>query len=348
MKMKAFQAARMTVTIMAVAVAAGSCGNNQSKTAGEAVAEEEEIPTVTVRQVFVEDVPQYGVYTSNVYPFVKNNIAPQASGRITAINVEIGDYVQAGEVLAEMDDVNLLQARLKMLNDSTEFSRLAELYAAGGLSKSDLEAMELSYNVSRSSYENLLENTVLLSPVDGVISARNYDKGDMYAMSQPIYVVEQIVPVKLLVGISEVDYTKVHKGDRVEVTADAFPGKTFKGEISRIYPTIDPATHTFTAEILVPNKDKVLRPGMFARVRVLFGVNRSVVVPDAAIVKQTGSGERFVYVLNPDNTVTYTNVKLGVRMGSEYEVLSGLNDGDRIVTEGQIRLKSGIEVSVKE
>ena len=158
-----------------------------------------------------------------------------------------------------------------------------------------------------------------------------------------------VLPVKLLVGISETDYTKVHRGDKVEVTADAFPGRTFDGEINRIYPTIDPATHTFTVEIIVPNRDRVLRPGMFARVKVLFAVNRSVVVPDAAIVKQTGSGERFIYVLNPaDSTVTYQNVDLGVRMDTEYEVLSGLKDGDMIVTEGQIRLKSGIKVSVKE
>lgn len=347
MKSIVFQQLRAVAPLFAAVMAAVSCGSGRTDgTAGTDVAEE--IPAVTVQQVFAEDVPQYGVYTSTVQAFVKNNIAPQSAGRITEINVEIGDYVSAGQVLAEMDGVNLMQAKLKMLNDSTEFSRLSGLYEAGGLSKSDLDAMELSYNVSRSSYENLLENTVLTSPVDGVISARNYDRGDMYALGQPIYVLEQIVPVKLLVGISEVDYTKVHKGDKVELSVDAFPGKTFRGEISRIYPTIDPATHTFMVEIIVPNRDRVLRPGMFARVRVLFGVNRSVVVPDAAIVKQTGSGERFVYVLNEDGTVTYRKVTLGVRMDSRYEVLSGIADGDKIVTEGQIRLKSGIKVSVKE
>ena len=348
MKSIVFQAVCASVPFALAALMAAGCGNSASS---GSVTEnpEDEVPSVVVKQVFVEDVPQYGVYTSTVQPFVKNNIAPQTSGRITEINVETGDYVTAGQVLAEMDDVNLLQARLKMVNDSTEFSRLSGLYEAGGLSKSDLDAMELSYNVSRSSYENLLENTILTSPVDGVISARNYDRGDMFSLGQPIYTVEQIVPVKLLVGISETDYTKVHRGDKVEVTADAFPGRTFDGEINRIYPTIDPATHTFTVEIIVPNRDRVLRPGMFTRVKVLFAVNRSVVVPDAAIVKQTGSGERFIYVLNPaDSTVTYQNVDLGVRMDTEYEVLSGLKDGDMIVTEGQIRLNSGIKVSVKE
>ena len=334
-----------TASLVAVALTVASCGGGNRNTGPAAV--QDEIPVVAVKQVFAEDVPQIGVYTSTVQAYVKNNIAPQASMRIKDIKVEIGDFVKAGQVVAEMDAINLQQARLQMVNDSTEYSRLEGLYEAGGLSKSDLDAMELKYNVSRSSYENLLENTVLLSPVDGVISARNYDKGDMFSLGQPIYTVEQITPVKLLVGISEVDYTKVHVGDKVDITVDAFPGKKFQGSISRLYPTIDPATHTFTVEIVVRNADRMLRPGMYAKVTVLFGVNRSVVVPDEAIVKQVGSGDRFVYVLNADSTVTYTKVIPGRRMNYTYEILSGLDDGATVVTEGQVRLKSGIKVKVE-
>lgn len=322
-----------------------SCAGKRNS--GEEVSGEE-IPVVAVKQVFAEDVPQTGVYTSTVQAYVKNNIAPQTVMRIKDIKVEIGDFVKKGQVVAEMDAINLQQALLQMMNDSTEYSRLKGLYEAGGLSRSDLDAMELKYNVSRSTYENLLENTVLLSPVDGVISARNYDRGDMFTMGQPIYTVEQITPVKLLIGISEVDYTKVHVGDKVRITVDAFPGKVFSGSISRLYPTIDPATHTFTVEVIVGNADRMLRPGMYAKVTVRFGVNRSVVVPDEAIVKQVGSGDRFVYVLNPDSTVTYTKVVPGRRMDYTYEILSGIEDGATIVTEGQVRLKSGVRVRVEQ
>lgn len=334
-----------TVSLAAAAIAVVSCGGGNKKTVTGAV--QEEIPMVAVTQVFAGDVPQTGVYTSTVQAYAKNNIAPQASMRIKDIKVEIGDFVKAGQVVAEMDAVNLQQSRLQMVNDSTEYSRLKGLYEAGGLSKSDLDAMELKYNVSRSTYENLLENTVLLSPVDGVVSARNYDRGDMFSLGQPIYTVEQITPVKLLVGISETDYTKVHVGDKVDIAADAFPGKNFQGSISRIYPTVDPATRTFTAEVIVGNADRMLRPGMYARVTVTFGINRSVVVPDEAIVKQVGSGDRFVYVLNADSTVTYTKVIPGRRMDNTYEILSGLDNGATVVTGGQVRLKSGIKVRVE-
>lgn len=322
-----------------------ACGNSNKETAEHAVMEIED-PAVSVMTVTSQDVPQTGVYTSTVQPYVKNNIAPQSGARISRIYVEVGDFVTKGQVVAEMDKTQLLQVELQMKNNEIEYNRLKGLYDAGGLSKSDLDAIELAYRVSKANYENLLENSVLSSPVDGVITARNYDAGDMYTMSSPLYTVEQIVPVKMLVGISEVDYMKIKKGDSVEITADAIPGRTFYGKVSRIYPTIDPVTRTFTAEVVVENRYRTLRPGMFVRVTVEFGVNHSPVIPDVAVVKQTGSGERFVYVLNADGTVTYRKIVLGRRVGNEYEVLEGLAEGEKVVTKGQIRLKDGIKVRV--
>ena len=331
----------------AVVMAAG-CGSNTKKAEAQPEAVVEAVPTVSVAQVSKREVPQIATYTSTVQPYVKNNIVPQAGGRITKINVEIGDFVKEGQILAEIDKAQLQQAQLSLKNQEVELARLKSLYEAGGLSKSDLDAIELQYNVTKTQVENLLENTVLRSPINGVVTARNYDVGDMCSMSAPIFTVEQIIPVKLLVGISESDYSKVKKGDSVEIKADAVPDKTFYGKISRIYPTIDPATRTFTVEVVVQNNYRTLRPGMFVRAAVNFGTNNNVVIPDVAVVKQQGSGERFVYVLNQDGTVTYQKVVLGVRMGTEYEVLEGLEDGATIVIGGQIRLKDGIKVTVNE
>ena len=338
-----------TIMIAGAVVAAAGCGNSGNKEAQQTATEVViENPVVSVEQVHVREVPQIATYTSTVQAYVKNNIAPQMTGRITKINAEIGDFVKKGQILAEIDKAQLLQAQLQLQNKEVELQRLKSLYEAGGLSKSDLDAIELAYNVAKTQVDNLMENTILRSPIDGVVTARNYDAGDLYGMSAPIYTVEQIVPVKLLVGISESDYTKVKKGDAIEITADAIPGKVFYGKVEKIYPTIDPATRTFTVEVVVDNKYKTLRPGMFARVVVNFGSNNNVVVPDVAVVKQQGSGERFAYVLNEDGTVTYQKVVLGRRMGAEYEVLEGLQDGAKIVTGGQIRLKDGVKVTVNE
>ena len=338
-----------SIFIASAAIMAAGCGNNAGKAQEETVAVVvEEAPSVSVVQVSVREVPQTATYTSTVLPYVKNNIVPQTGGRITKINVEIGDAVKEGQVLAEIDKAQLQQAQLSLQNQEVELARLKALYEAGGLSKSDLDAIETQYNVTKTQVENLLENTVLLSPINGVVTARNYDVGDMCSVASPIFTVEQIAPVKVLVGISESDYSKVKKGDSVELTAEAVPGKTFYGKINRIYPTIDPSTRTFTVEVVVQNNYMTLRPGMFVRATVDFGSTNNVVIPDVAVVKQQGSGERFVYILNQDGTVTYQKILLGRRMGTEYEVLEGIEDGAKVVTGGQIRLKDGIKVTVNE
>lgn len=336
-----------TIIYVAAAVMAVSCGNNNSKTAEQPQAAEVRLPNVTIMAASYKDVPQSDVYTANVEAYAKNNIAPQSPSRIHKIYVEVGDFVRAGQIVAKMDEVSLNQSKLSMANDSLEYSRIKKLYEQGGVSKSDFDAMELKYNVTRSQYQNLLENTILRSPVSGVITARNYDQGDMYGGS-PIYVVEQITPVKLYVGISEMDYTRVKKNDTVTLTADALPGKTFTGRIARIYPTIDAATHTFTAEVNVANSDRLLRPGMYARVTVNFGSNHSIVVPDDCVVKQQGSGVRSVFVLQNDNTVKEIVVTLGRHFGTEYEILSGIAEGDKVVVKGQASLKNGSKVNVQE
>ena len=334
-----------TMFLAGAVVMAASCGNAGKKT--EVLAPVDTTPTVSVVEVGVQDVPQEVTYTSTVQAYVKNNIVPQAGNRIKKINVEIGDFVKKGQVLAEMDLTQLQQAELQLVNNEIEYNRIKDLYSAGGVAKSDLDAVEMAYNLSKATYYNLFENSILESPIDGVITARNYDVGDMYAMSAPLFTVEQIKPVKLLVAVSESDYSKVKKGDSVEITADAVPGNTFYGKVERIYPTVDPATRTVTVEVHVANNYTTLRPGMFARVKLNFGVNKSVVIPDVAVVKQQGSGERFVYILNEDGTVTYQSVVLGRRLGAEYEVLEGIQEGAKVVTGGQLRLKNGVKVVVK-
>ena len=301
---------------------------------------------VKVQTVTPRDVRQEGTYPATVEAYAVNNIAPQTASRIKKINVEVGDYVYKGQIVAEMDRLQLDQTRLQLVNDSTEYERLKKLYAEGGIAKSDLDAIELAYKVRRSTVENLETNTILRSPITGYITARNYDVGDLFAMAQPLFVVQQVVPVKLLVGISDSEYTKIKKGDSVTLNVDALPGRSFTGKVERLYPTINAATHTFNAEVQVGNSDRALRPGMFARVTVNYGTNHRVVVPDQCIVKQEGTGQRFVYLLKDDGTVSFVPVGIGRHIGAEYEITEGLSDGDVVVLKGQATLRDGIKVNV--
>lgn len=339
------------LSIVAAALALVSCGNTggngrtdrQADPAENGAEKARSVKTVVARY---EDVPQEGTYSSTVQAFVTNNIVSQTAGRIRKINVEVGDFVTKGQILAEMDRLNLDQLRLRLVNDSTELVRMRSLYEQGAVSTSDFEALEMAYKVSRSSYDNLLENTILRSPVSGVVTARNYDVSDMAAMTMPLFVVQQITPVKLLVAVSETDYTKVHRGDPVVITTDAVPGVTFNGKVERVYPTVDPATHTVQVEVHVANNYRTLRPGMYAKVGIKFGVNRSIVVPDGAVVKQQGSGQRSVFVVGPDRRVVSKVVTLGRLVNSRYEILSGLEEGDEVVISGNTALQAGSLVEV--
>jgi len=325
-----------------------SCGPRNSGVTAHAMVDPASVtPVVSVVPATLQQIAQDGVYSSTVQANVVNNIAPQAGGRIQKLNVEIGDFVSAGQVLAEMDRVQLDQAELRLKNDEKELARVKKLLDEGAVSQSDYESLELAYKVSQSSYDNLMENTILRAPVGGVVSARNYDRGDLYAMAQPIYTIQQITPVKLLVAISEADYTRVKRGDKVSLTTDALPGRSFSGSIVRLYPTMDAATHSFNAEVRVANENRELRPGMYARVTVDFGSRESVVVPDVAVLKQQGSGQRTVFVLQPDQTVSVRMVTVGRHVGTTYEILSGLEEGEQVLTGGHTNLKAGDKVEVK-
>lgn len=340
---------KISIIALAALVLAG-CGqkkDSQSQAQQAAMAAQPKAQTVKVQPAAKQEVKQDGTYSATVQAFAVNNIAPQSGGRIQKINVEVGDYVGKGQILAEMDRVQLDQAKLRLSNAETELGRLKQLYEQGGLAQSDYEAAELNFKVSKSTYDNLVENTILRSPITGVVTARYYDRGDMYGMASPIFTVQQITPVKILVGISEGDYTKVSKGDKVTLSVDALPGKTFSGTIKRIYPTIDPMTHTVNVEVQVPNTDRQLRPGMYAKVNVTFGHNRSIVVPDAAVVRLQGSGQRNVFVVE-DGVAVQKEVSLGRHFDGQYEILSGLEEGEQVVVKGGSALRNGAQVEVIE
>ena len=329
-----------TLIVGGVCVASMAC---QSKKSAETAVVVEEKPKVTTEVVNLQDVEQQSTFTGNVEGFAVNNITPQQPRRIARLLVDVGDHVRAGQKLAEMENSALAQAKAQYDNNKANFERADELYKFGGESKANWESMKTAYEVSKLTYENMLENTSLISPISGLVTARNYDVGDMVVAS-PIFVVQQINPVKIYINVSESLYSYIKKGMSVDVELDAIPEKKFEGKVSRITPLIDPQTRTFEVELTVANGKEEIKPGMYARATMSYGSRKNVVVPDRAVVKMMGSGDRFIYVLKADGTVSYQKVELGRRMNEKFEVLSGVADGDEVVVSGQSALKNGIAV----
>ena len=340
---KTFQLGR--TLLMAAATLLVACTDNSR--GNETEANHQKLTRVKIEKVSVQDVEQVADFTATVEANVKNYIAPQTPFRIKQIYVEVGDHVKAGQLLAKMDATNLHQAKIQLDNQEVEFNRVNELYKVGGISKSAWDAQNTAVQVARTAYKNLVENTQLLSPITGIVTARNYDNGDMYSGANPIFTVEKIQPVKLKVNVSESLFTKVKKGHEVDVRLDVYGDEIFKGKVNLVYPTIDPTTRTFPVEIRIQNSDERVRPGMFARVTMSFGSINRVVAPDRAIVKQAGAGDRYIYVYK-NGSVSYQKVELGRRFNNTYEVISGVADGDEVVVTGQSRLTNGMEVEIEK
>lgn len=306
---------------------------------------EAEAIKVQVAMAELRDVEQLGTFTGTIEAEISNNIAPQSAGRIKRISVEVGDHVAKGQILAEMDAINLDQSKLQMENNQIEFDRVDELYKVGGISKSTWDQKKLSYDLSKASYENILENTYLRSPIGGMVTQRNYDTGDMWSMGAPIYTVEQIRPVKLMVHVSESLYTKVKKGMEVNVTLDVYGDEDFTGVVKLIHPSIDPSTRTFPVEVNIPNRDERIRPGMFARVIFNYGTESRVMIPDRAILKQSGSADRYVYTCK-DGIASYKKIVLGRRVGEEYEIMEGIEPGEQVAITAMNRLDDGTSIEI--
>lgn len=330
---------------MVAALALTSCMNNKETATTFKSNEPEEAVKVKVKTVESREVSQLAEFTATVEANKTNEIAPQAPVRIRKVRVEVGAHVSAGQILVDLDDANLNQAKFRLDNQRVEFSRTDELYKIGGVSKSVWDAAKMQLDLLESSYANLLENTTLKSPITGVVTARNYDAGDLYA-GTPVYTVQQINPCKILLDVNEQYYSLLKVGTRIDkISLDAYPEETFQGRVSIVYPTINTQTRTFQVEVTIPNQNERVRPGMFARVTLDLGSSQKVCVPDQAVVKQTGSGERFVYVVK-DGKAYHSTIELGRRLGNEYEVNSGVEPGSTVVVFGQNLLADGREVEI--
>lgn len=337
------------------AVLVVSCGKKDNKAATV-----ENVPQVKLVTVRSADIPQTEVYSGTVESDVKNNISPNMSYRIEKILVDVGDNVSRGQCVVRLDQSSLEQLKLNIANQKaivenyeTDFNRIEQLYKVGGVSKAEfdnsqvsLQSQKTQLNILKSQLAQMAKNTALYAPISGVVTARNYDDGDMYS-GTPILTIEQTNPVKLIINVSEQHYKSVKVGQLVDITLDAYEGDNFQGKVTIKYPNIDAATHTFPVEITIHNQGQKVRPGMFARATVNFGDKNHVLVPDEALVKQIGAGDRYVYVYDAKTqTVSYIKVDLGQHIGNDYEILGGVNPGDQVVIAGQSRLANGKKVQV--
>ncbi len=322
--------------------------------------QEEKKSLVKVETVESREVVQEGNYTATVEPELINNISASAPNRIKEIYVDEGIRVSKGQKLALLDDVNtstyetqVANAKANLENVQINYDRAVELLKIGGGTQQNVDQMQLQLTNAKNTLasaertlRNVKENTLLVSPINGIVTARNYDPGDMTG-TLPILTVAQVQPVKIIINVSESELSHIKKGMPAEVKFDTYGDELFQGVITMVAPTVDSNSRTFGVEITVQNPDSRILPGMFGRVKLNLGVADHVIVPDRAVVKQPGSGNHYVYVYS-NGKVSYNKVELGQRLGDSYELLSGVEPGSQVVISGQAKLADGAQVEISK
>ena len=235
--------------------------------------------------------------------------------------------------------------QLKTVED--DYNRLLPVYEAGGISTQQIEQAKAQLDVQREVVANLKKNIEVRSPITGVVTARNYESGDLFS-AQPILHIMQIDPLKVIANISEQYFPNVKVGMPVELKVDIFPDQTFTGTVSLIYPALDPTTRTFKVEVKVPTARRTLRPGMYARTIFNMGQKEGVMVPDVAVQKQVGTAERFVYVIEGDSVARRRRVDVGRQVGDRVDILSGVGADEAVAVTALSKLYDGAKVEIKQ
>lgn len=351
---------RAVVTLGAAAVLLGAaaCGGKGTNETGSTVLVAQQDTTarlVKTERATIDTVTAFESYAAQVMPFEENSITAGIAARIMSLKVDVGDPVHKGQVLVQMDPTMLLQQQAQFATLTRDYQRIDTLRKVGSVSQQQYDQLKTQYEVTKAAVANLERNVTLTSPIDGVVTGRYASEGDLFTMAPSaaaggkaaILTVMQIDPVKVLFSAPEAFYTQLKKGQRVEITLDAYEGERFYGHIYRIAPSIDPATHTFVTEVAVPNGHGKIRPGMFARAQVDFGRHARVMVPDLAVNEQRGSDSRYVYTVE-GGKANRVEVITGRHFGARVEVLTGLKGNEEVVVEGAASLRAGARIRVVE
>ncbi len=335
----------LLLLLSAASLSLSTACSSSSSSKQETAQSTDSTQVVTVDAARLTELDSRQQYTAQLEAKTLNNITAQAGGRVKQILVAVGDRVAAGQVVARMEATQASAAQIQLADAKTNFARMDELYKVGGISKAQWEQAKSALEQAKLSYGNASENTLLRSPISGFVTAKNYDNGDVTSPTLPILVIQQVSPLKVVVNVSEQYYTRLKPGLEASLSVEALGTQSFSGRITKVYPTVDATTHTVGVEIEVPNKDQRLRPGMYARLSLDFGTRQALTISDKAIVRQAGSGIRYVYVLKEGKAI-YREVELGELQDGRYEVLSGIEPGEQLIISAPSRLKNGTAVKL--
>lgn len=318
------------------------CGKKEEETTEQ----QERIEPVEVTRLQTHEVERRITLSSNLQAYETVSISPSLTGKIEHIYVEIGDRVRRGDSIVRMDQQQYQTARLTIANLRVEMARLDSLLTYGSATQQQRDQMELQLEQTKVNLKFLTTNTFNLSPITGVVTAKNYEDGELYS-GQPIVTLAEVDRLKTLVAIPEHYLPRIRKGMSLQLISDVYPDRIFSASVEVVYPTIDAATHTFQAKVVVPNKEGLLRPGMYVQTTIGLGTDRVITAPYSTVLKLIGANDRYVFIHSKGRAQRVT-VEMGDRFGDDVEISAPeIHDGVELITAGESRLVDSVRVEVK-
>lgn len=341
----------------------GACAQHETQ---EAV-----LPAVEVAQV--RDAAGGGEvrYSATVEPDAQVSVAFRVSGYVDSVNVEEGDRVTKGTVLARIRrgdyaeklgqaSASHAEAQAALAQAQGDLARARTLFAASALTKPELDAAIANVDVNQARVNRgraaageaglALGDTALIAPMDGVILRRNIERGDLGAPGNAAFILGDTRTVKVMFGAPDTMIASLQNGQTVEVTTESLPDKSFAGKVARIAPAADPKTRNFDVEVHIDNASNALKPGMVAGLQFTRSFTAQLAIPLDAVVRPAKSSEGYaVYVVDgaKDNAkVRQRRVELGEPMGNLVTLQGGLKPGEQVVVSGPALLVDGQSVRV--
>ncbi|QEK11798.1 efflux RND transporter periplasmic adaptor subunit [Crassaminicella thermophila] len=340
-------------------------------------AKQEKLIRVKTEKVSKKNLILKTTLSGKIKPFEESSIVPKIPGKVTSVNVEIGDRVKKGDILFKLDQQDMLNAvkqaeaaynlavanfnltKESFENSKRNFERSKVLYKQGAISKqafeqsklqasdAKLEAAKASVEQARINLENAklkLSDCIVKAPISGFITSVGINKGEMASSNMPAVTIANLDTVIIETSISEHLINKVHKGDEVDVFIKSASQKPFKGKISALSPAPTKNGLTYPIKIALDNKDALVKAGMFAEISIVSDKKENIIaIPSDAIVIKDGNE---VVFLIDNNQAKEQKVSLGLDNGKYVEILKGLKEGDIIVIKGQNYLEEGNKIEI--
>jgi len=354
---------KLVIFALLVAAAAGltACGSEKAPQEGENSLEAQAV-LVDAAPVEKGDIASISTVNGKIAANIEVSIVPKMPGKVAEVLFDVGDRVHKGDVLVRLEagelraqlkqaEAGLEKARASFADAKKNFERMQSLYEQGAVSQQQLEAAQTQLTMGNPDsaeaavelIRTQLENTVIVSPVDGIVAARNVEIGEM-AGQVPVMTIVDIDQVTVETTVTEAEVNKLNAGQTVDVVVSAVQAQPFKGVIASISPAADARSSAFPVKVKIPNPEHRLKPGMFAEVKLALEIRKeAVIIPKEALV---GTGENQSVFIVKDNKALQKKVTTGISDDTRVEVVSGISAGEMVVTKGQLKLQDQTPVMV--